>query len=67
MSYSNDPRWIASKYSGICDKCHTETKPGERLFYFPRTKKYFCDSETCGRKEDRSFQSSSFDEMVYNS
>ena len=60
MHYKDDPYWLTARF-GQCAKCGDEVT-GKRAFYYPRTKKVFC--EKCGESESAQFQSAAFDESV---
>jgi hypothetical protein len=66
MRYSNDPYWLTARFTSKCAKCGATITKGSQAFYFPRTKSIFCAGDNCGGQESRSFDSSAFDESVYN-
>ena len=63
--YSGDPYWTTARFNSKCSGCGRGIKKGERIFYFPRTKDVFCDSDRCGRRESRSFEAAAQDEFNY--
>ena len=64
--YSGDPCWTTARFNSKCSGCKGWIKKGERIFYFPRTRDVFCDSESCGHRESRSFEAAAQDEWNYN-
>lgn len=67
MSYvSGDPYWLKAKFKCKCCRCNKEVKKGEEVFYFPKGKAVYCNSDSCGVKENNVFMSSVHDEDFYN-
>lgn len=67
MSYvSGDPYWLKARFKSKCCRCGKEIKKGEEIFYFPKGKAVYCDSDSCGEKESNVFQASVEDERNYN-
>lgn len=53
--YRMDPRWIELRYPAECMRCNRKMAKGERAFYYPNGKAFYCDSDTCGRDCAREF------------
>lgn len=49
-SYRNDPRWITARFASSCGKCGGTITKGERIFYYPATKRAL--GAKCGCAED---------------
>jgi hypothetical protein len=60
--YRGDPRWITVKYAGTCRRCGEPIPKGADAFYYPKGRALYCDSDTCGRAESRSFEAAAADE-----
>lgn len=43
-----DPYWRSANYPGRCAKCRCRFRRGERIVYVPRTRRTYCERETCG-------------------
>ena len=67
MRYAKDPYWTKARFVSKCSKCGGSIKKGADIFYYPRTRSVFCESDNCGGAASRDFESCAFDEMVYNS
>jgi len=56
MAYKNrryvnsDPYWLAARFGSVCT-CGKAIRKGDRIFYFPKGKRAFC--EPCGKVEER--------------
>ena len=48
---TRDPYWLAARYGSDCSGCSKRISKGARIFYFPKSRKAFC--ETCGQAEER--------------
>jgi len=64
--YSGDPYWTTARFTSKCRKCGKVIMKGERIFYYPKGKYVFCDSDGCGHAESRSFEAAAQDEWNYN-
>lgn len=64
MQFKGDPRWLNARRRDVCEKCHREIKPGEHIFYYPETRRAYC--EDCGDAESRVFDAAAQDELIYN-
>jgi hypothetical protein len=65
MSYRNsgrgrDPYWTTAKFPGVCAKTGEPIKVGERIFYYPRTRKVFAGE--AAEAAARDFEACRFDE-----
>lgn len=60
--YENDPRWIEARFNGVCHKCGKAIKKGESIFYYPRYRRTYCESDICGGQASRDFDAACFDE-----
>lgn len=63
--FPRDPHWLDARFRSVCDKCHAEIKPGERIFYYPSTKTVLCDMPACGQAAADDFSACLFDERGY--
>lgn len=43
---NNDPYWLNARFASVCG-CGVQIKRGDRIFYYPKSKKAVC--EKCGR------------------
>lgn len=59
-TYSNDPRWILTRRTGTCGKCHHEYPAGTRAFYYPLGKKTYCAE--CANHAARDFAAAAQDD-----
>jgi hypothetical protein len=48
-----DPFWLSAKYEGNCSRCQKAIYIGNRIFYYPRSKKAYC--EGCGKTAEQDF------------
>jgi len=64
--YRGDPYWLTAKYAGTCRRCGRPIRPGEHVFYYPKTKSVYCSEPGCGEKESNSFHEAVQDEDFYN-
>lgn len=60
--YSGDPRWIYAKYAGR-DADGNPIRPGDRVFYFPRTRTIYTGAKA--EQAARDFQAAAEDEDNY--
>lgn len=60
--YSGDPRWIDVRYPTTCSKCGRSIQKGEKAFYYPNGKQFYCDHDDCGGQASRDFGANVFDE-----
>lgn len=60
--YHNDPKWITARFASRCDQCGAEIKKGDRLYWFPRGKRGYC--ETHGQEHAARFEAEAFDEAM---
>ncbi|MCP4394564.1 MAG: hypothetical protein GY804_09905 [Alphaproteobacteria bacterium] len=63
--YSNDPKWIHTKFATTCNKCGIPIEKNEQVFWFPIDKSVHC--EDCGIREFNEFESNRQDEDFMNS
>ena len=66
LRYRGDPYWTTAKFSSRCRNCGKQISKGDNIFYYPKGKSVYCDSEGCGGQESRSFEAAVFDESVYH-
>jgi len=64
--YKNDPYWTKARFTSYCVKCKRQVRKGEDIFYYPKYKAVYCNSDNCGGQESRDFESVVFDEDQYN-
>lgn len=64
--YPSDPYWCTAKYKGRCAGCNKPFNRGERIFYYPRTRKPFAENCGCGQGCERDFIGCAQDEYTYN-
>ena len=64
--YSADPYWTKARYPSTCVRCGRDITKGAQIFYYPKGKKVYCDSEGCGKACSREFQAAAQDEEAYN-
>lgn len=64
-SYSRDPFWLTTKYSGECKQCHRPIARGEKAFYYPIGKRLLCDGP-CGQAASADFEMGKADEDFMN-
>ena len=62
--YKNDPKWITSKFNGVCKKCGCGIKAGSLIFYYPLKGAIYCGG-TCGQAASADFEAAAFDEEQY--
>ena len=63
---SRDPYWTTARFVGHCRVCGQPIKKGERIFYYPNSKRASCGGDGCGHKEHREFMALAADEALYN-
>ena len=63
-SYKGDPRWITTRYKGICSKCRKTLQKGARAFHYPNGRDTLC--ETCGEPAAERFAAEAADEDTLN-
>ena len=61
-SYPKDPLWIKAKFLSVCCRCKRQIKKGDKAFYYPNSKTIYCESDSCGKQEERDFAANMFDE-----
>jgi hypothetical protein len=59
-----DPYWTQARFQSACDGCSITITKGEKIYYYPRDKKVYC--EDCGEDCYRDFMSHKCDEDVYH-
>ena len=42
FTYSNNPRWVVSKYGNHCMNCGVKIKPGDVVVWFPADEGVIC-------------------------
>jgi len=63
--YSQDPKWITTRYHSKCDTCGVDIPKGATAFYYPLNKSMHCEQE-CGHECAREFESARFDEDMWS-
>ena len=48
---ARDPYWLNARFGSVCSGCGTRIRKAARIFYFPNSRKAFCES--CGKAEER--------------
>jgi hypothetical protein len=61
-----DPYWLTAKWPGVCRRCGTRIKRGDKAYYYPSDKSLFCGADSCGEKASREFAALRQDEEFYH-
>lgn len=62
--YSRDPYWLNAKYAGKCSACGKDIRQGERVFYYPTSKRIY--SGECAEGASGDFYCHAQDEAFFN-
>jgi phage FluMu protein Com len=65
-SYAGDPYWTRARFKGKCWKCMGLIRKGDPIYYYPKSKRVYCDGASCGKAANQDFISMRDDEDMYN-
>ena len=57
-----DPYWTTARRPDSCGDCRDPIKPGDRMFYYPSTRRAYCAKDGCGGKASRDFHAHAADD-----